>query len=73
MDRPTDQPPGHAASGQSPAGSFGEVIERNVGILRDLHQSAEARKSTQDRVAAAITPFTGSMLFVYLHLAPIGG
>ncbi|MFC4639070.1 DUF1003 domain-containing protein [Deinococcus hohokamensis] len=38
-----------------------------------MHQSAEARRSTQDRVADTITRFTGSMLFVYLHLVIIGG
>ena len=53
--------------------SFSDVVERNVRIMQDLHQQAEARRTAQDRVADTITRFTGSMLFVYLHLAIIGG
>ncbi|MFB9990526.1 DUF1003 domain-containing protein [Deinococcus oregonensis] len=73
MDKSVPQQSDHAALQQPPPGSFGDVIERNAKILREMHQSTEARRSTQDRVADTITRFTGSMVFVYLHLAIIGG
>ena len=57
----------------SSSGSFADVVTRNASAVRDIHQRAESRQTTQDRVADAITRFTGSMTFVYLHLALIGG
>lgn len=38
-----------------------------------MRAEQERRRSAQDRVADGITRFTGSMTFVYLHLAVIGG
>ena len=48
------------------------VLERNIRALHERRKRDEARKSVQDRVADAITRFTGSMLFVYIHLAVFG-
>ncbi len=56
-----------------PSASFTDVIERNVTALQTLRQRDEGRQTAQDRIADAITRFTGSMTFVYLHLAIIGG
>ncbi len=44
-----------------------QIVERNIHTLTERQQKEEARKSLQERVAAAITRFTGSMKFVYLH------
>jgi len=54
-------------------GDFTSVLERNINVLREKRQQEEHRASRQDRIADAITRFSGSMLFVYLHLAFVGG
>jgi uncharacterized membrane protein len=48
------------------------VLERNIETLNERRQREEAEASVQDRLAQAVTRFTGSMLFVYIHLAIFG-
>jgi uncharacterized membrane protein len=48
------------------------VLERNIRALQLRRQQEEKEASAQERVADAITRFTGSMRFVYLHLAFFG-
>ena len=60
---PTYPPPGH---GLSP------VLERNIRALQLRRQREEREASLEERLADAITRFTGSMRFVYLHLAFFG-
>ena len=43
------------------------VMERNIRTLYRLRREAEKKRGLQDRVADAITCFSGSMGFVYLH------
>jgi len=43
------------------------VVERNVRSLLERRQQVEQKKSFQQRLADAITHFTGSMRFVYIH------
>lgn len=43
------------------------VVERNVRSLLARRQLLERRKSLDQRFADAITRFTGSMRFVYIH------
>jgi uncharacterized membrane protein len=45
------------------------IVERNIRALLARHQAEEKAKPRQARLADAITRFTGSMRFVYLHLA----
>lgn len=52
---------------------FGPVIERNIRSLVEIRRRDERHKSFEDRAADSITRFAGSMTFVYLHLAWIGG
>ncbi|WP_201863727.1 DUF1003 domain-containing protein [Microvirga soli] len=59
---PPVQPPG-----------FTSVLERNIDALRQKRQEEERRASLQDRIAQTITRFTGSMAFVYAHLALVSG
>ena len=61
---PTYQPP-------QPPG-LSSVLERNIRSLQRRRQQDEADASAQDRMADAITRFTGSMRFVYLHLGAFG-
>ena len=51
-----------------PPPSASPVLERNIQALQ-LRRQREASEATQERLADAITRFTGSMRFVYLHLA----
>ncbi len=54
----------------NPSGSSGlaGVIQRNIQALLHRRQEEAQTKSYQYRFADAITHFTGSMLFVYIHL-----
>lgn len=64
MAKPTFPPP--QPSGLSPA------LSRNIQTLQERRNYEERRASLQERVAEAITRFTGSMAFVYLHVALFG-
>jgi uncharacterized membrane protein len=48
------------------------VVERNIRALLERRRADERSRTAQDRAADAITRFTGSMRFVYLHLALYG-
>src|SRR3954451_4576935 len=61
ITRPSPRPPG-----------MGSVLLRNIDMLKRRRDQEEATASFQDRLAEAITRFTGSMAFVYLHLVLFG-
>ena len=61
---PTSPPP-------KPPG-LGTVLERNIRALHRRRRREEAEARFEQRLADAITRFTGSMPFVYLHLAVFG-
>ena len=48
------------------------IVERNVRSLLARRQQLEERKGFQQRLADAITRFTGSMRFVYIHVLIYG-
>jgi uncharacterized membrane protein len=52
--------------------SGSRVIDRNIKALLEHNRREESRKSFQDRAADAITAFTGSMVFVYVHVVLFG-
>lgn len=58
---PPPQPPG-----------LSSVLERNIRSLEERRRREEREASVEERLAEAITRFTGSMRFVYLHLAIFG-
>ena len=64
---PTDTDP------PRPAGQFSRVLTRNIDGLLATRQDEERRRSAQDRLSDAITRFTGSMRFVYIHALLFGG
>ena len=64
MTSPTLPPPGSAG--------LSEALSRNIAALKQRRAQEEAGASRQDRLAQMITRFTGSMRFVYLHLAIYG-
>ena len=51
---------------------LGPVLQRNIEALQQRRQREQADASVEQRVADAITRFTGSMTFVYLHVAFFG-
>ena len=61
---PTVPPPG--PHGLAPA------LERNISILAERRREEQASSTRQEQVADAITRFTGSMVFVYIHLVVFG-
>ena len=48
------------------------VLERNIEALSRRRKDEEAAATVQERIAERVTRFTGSMPFVYLHLAVFG-
>jgi uncharacterized membrane protein len=48
------------------------VLERNIRSLELRREREEANAGWQERTANIITRFTGSMMFVFLHLAAFG-
>jgi uncharacterized membrane protein len=44
------------------------IVERNISALLERRKRDERKKTREERVADKITRFTGSMLFVYIHL-----
>jgi uncharacterized membrane protein len=48
------------------------VVQRNIAALIEQRRREDAARRTEERVADAISRFTGSMRFVYLHLAFFG-
>jgi uncharacterized membrane protein len=52
-----------------PAGSLNSALLRNIDAITERRHAEAEAASLQSRIADAITRFTGSMAFVYLHLA----
>jgi uncharacterized membrane protein len=63
-ESPTFQPP--------QLHSLGSVLARNISALQERRSSEEARATQEEKIAERITHFTGSMLFVYIHIAIFG-
>ena len=49
-----------------------EVVERNIRMLLERRRHQERTSPLQDRIASAVSRFTGSMTFVYIHLLVYG-
>jgi uncharacterized membrane protein len=49
-----------------------QVVERNIQALLNRRQAEERALGWQDRLAQAITEFSGRMSFVYLHVVLYG-
>jgi uncharacterized membrane protein len=61
------------AAPPNPPSGVAHVIERNICTLLMRYRREVQQGSWQKRLADAITRFTGSMPFVYLHLLLFGG
>jgi len=61
---PTVQPPS--------AHDLAGALERNIDALVERQKETAARATLEERIAEGVTRFTGSMLFVYIHLCLFG-
>jgi uncharacterized membrane protein len=55
------------------APGLARVVERNIQALLEHRREQVGSRTLQERLADAITRFTGSMRFVCIHLALFGG
>jgi uncharacterized membrane protein len=55
-----------------PPSSLNTSLRRNIDALRHWRHEEEAHATFHERVASAITRFSGSMRFVYVHLLVYG-
>ncbi len=51
----------------STTGQFSRVLARNIDGLVAMRHEEERKRTTQERLSDAITRFTGSLRFVYIH------
>lgn len=77
MDSRSGRKPGerrHAGPTYPPPqpGGLTPVLERNIRAMFERRAAEDKRATFEERIAQRITDFTGSMLFVYLHLAVFG-
>lgn len=52
--------------------ALSRVVVRNIRTIIDLRLKAERKRGVQDRIADAITSFSGRMLFAYVHIVWFG-
>jgi uncharacterized membrane protein len=52
--------------------ALSKVIEKNIRTIIHLRTKASQARSLQDRLADAITTFSGRMIFAYIHIVWFG-
>lgn len=58
--------------GRESSPGLAQVVERNIQALLLHRRDQQESRTNQERTADAITRFTGSMRFVYIHLVLFG-
>ena len=58
--------------GQESKQGMAQIVERNIEALLQRRKREDREKTVEEKIADSVTRFTGSMLFVYLHLAIFG-
>jgi uncharacterized membrane protein len=53
--------------------SIAKIVDRNIRVVDEYRADVERQKGVQQRIADWITHWSGSMLFVYLHVLWFGG
>jgi uncharacterized membrane protein len=64
---------GSRQSSVAPHGEIAGVVHRNIRALMEVRRQIERQRTVQDRAVDAITSFSGSIRFVYLHVLLFGG
>src|SRR6187402_3597922 len=54
------------------ADSLARLTHRNIELIAELEQAADAQRNPADRLADLISHFVGSMSFVYIHVLWFG-
>jgi uncharacterized membrane protein len=49
--------------------SLAKIVDRNIRVISEYRHEVEQKKSFQDHLADWITRWSGSMVFLYLHVA----
>jgi uncharacterized membrane protein len=52
--------------------ALSKIIARNIRTIINLHQQTARERSTQDRIADAITCFSGTLAFLYMNMLWFG-
>jgi uncharacterized membrane protein len=60
------------ADDRADEGELSSALRKNIEALRERRKQEKRNASREDKLADAITAFTGSMRFVYLHLVIYG-
>ena len=63
MDTKSTQP------NEAPRATLSKILERNIRTIVGLRVKQANNRDLQDRIADTVTAFSGSMTFVYLHIA----
>ncbi len=58
--------------GRESSPGLAQVVERNIQALLLHRREQEGSRTRQERLADAVTRFTGSLKFVYIHLVLFG-
>lgn len=67
-------PSGRRRSPTKPADkALNPTLARNIEAIIERRQESAASASMEEKVAAAISRFAGSMMFVYIHIVLFGG
>ena len=56
----------------NPGPEMARIVERNIDALLARNKQEEKKKTIEEKIADHVTRFTGSMLFVYIHLVLFG-
>ena len=73
MMRETEHSAAHGPTVRPPnPADLASVLNRNIEALQDRRRAEERKASTQEKIAEAVTRFTGSMAFVYIHIVAFG-
>jgi uncharacterized membrane protein len=75
MPPPNEPQPRGGTVGPPPPNprNLANVLARTISALEERRKREQGEATAETRIADAITRFTGSMPFVYLHLALVGG
>jgi len=68
----TKQQPPSAAGRVSQDPCMAEIIEQNIRTIASIRQHTADQRTIQERLADAITDFSGRMAFVYFHVVWFG-
>lgn len=72
QSRPTEAPRRRVTVTPPDQPDLASAMERNIRALTARQREEEARAGRDTRIAEAITRFTGSMVFVHIHLLLFG-